>query len=152
MNWQMPREVTGKILSQSGTPVPTEFSAELIYDGGVSSGFYCSFLAAKQQWAHVSGQKGWLRVPGFVLALDSYEPAFEVNDVEICVPGTKCPPGADPMLQGHPTAQDTLMWRNFASQIFSGKLNEDWPMWALKTQQVLDACHEAARRGGPVKI
>src|SRR5882757_3958587 len=46
MNWQLPREVTGNILSQSGSSVPTEFTGELIYDGGVSSGFYCSFLAA----------------------------------------------------------------------------------------------------------
>jgi hypothetical protein len=44
------------------------------------------------------------------------------------------------------------MWRNFANQIFSGKLNDDWPLWALKTQKVLDACHEAARRGSPVKV
>ena len=44
------------------------------------------------------------------------------------------------------------MWRNFANQIFSGKLNNDWPMWALKTQIVLDACLAAARRGAPVKI
>jgi predicted dehydrogenase len=152
MSWQLPREVTGKILSQSGTSAPTEFTGELLYDGGVSSGFYCSFLAARQQWAHVSGQKGWLRAPGFVHALDSYEPAFEVNDSEIIVAGIKCPPGAEPGLQGHATAQDTLMFRNFANQIFSGKLNEDWPVWALKTQMVLDACHEAARRGSPVKL
>ena len=39
------------------------------------------------------------------------------------------------------------MFRNFANQVFSGKLNDDWPMWALKTQKVLDACHESARRG-----
>ncbi len=38
------------------------------------------------------------------------------------------------------------MFRNFANQIFSGKLNDDWPMWALKTQQVLDACLESARQ------
>ena len=37
--------------------------------------------------------------------------------------------------------------RNFANQIFSGKLNDDWPMWALKTQKVLDACLESARNG-----
>ena len=152
MDWQLPREVTGKILSQSGSPVPTEFSGELIYAGGVSAGFHCSFLAAKQQWAHVSGQKGWLRVPGFVHALDSYEPAFEVNDAEIRVAGTKCPAGVEPGWQGHATAQDTLMFRNFANQIFTGKLNADWPMWALKTQTVLDACHEAARCGSPVKV
>jgi predicted dehydrogenase len=153
MNWQLPREVTSKILSQSGTTAPTEFSAELIYDGGVSVGFYCSFLAAKQQWVHVSGQKGWLRVPGFVHPLDSYEPAFEVNETEIRVASdVKCPPGVEPAWQGHATAQDAIMFRNFANQIFSGKLNDDWPMWALKTQKVLDACHAAARRGSPVKI
>ena len=152
MNWQLPRAVTGTILSQSGTPVPTELTGELLYDDGVSSGFYCSFLAAKQQWAHICGQNGWLRVPGFVHPLDSYEPAFEVNDVEVRVAGTQCPPGADPMLQGHPTAQDTRMFRHFAEQVFSGKLNEEWPMWAMKTQQVMDACLQAARTGSPVKI
>ncbi len=62
------------------------------------------------------------------------------------------PPGADPSLMGHPTSQDTRMFRNFADQVFSGKLNDDWPAWALKTQIVLDACHEAARRGEPVKV
>jgi len=152
-NWQLPREVTGKILSQSGSRVPTEFTGELSYDGGVSAGFYCSFLAARQQWAHVAGQNGWLRVPGFVHPLNSYEPAFEVNDAEIRTESdVKCPPGADPTGFGHATAQDTRMWRNFADQISSGKLNEDWPMWALKTQQVLDACHAAARSRSPVKI
>jgi predicted dehydrogenase len=153
MNWQLPGEVTGNILSQSGSPVPTEFSGELIYDGGVSAGFYCSFLANKQQWAHISGQKGWLRVPGFVQPLNSYEPAFEVNDAEVRTPAAvKCPPGADPAGFGHATAQATLMWRNFADQIFSGQLNEDWPRWALPTQRVMDACLEAARRGVVVKL
>jgi predicted dehydrogenase len=153
MNWQMPREVSGKILLQSGTGAPTELITELFYDGGVSVGFYCSFLAAKQQWIHVSGQKGWLRVPGFVHPLNSYEPAFEVNDVEIIVASdVKCPPGVDAAWQGHPAAQDARMFRNFSDQIFSGKLNDEWPMWAMKTQQVLDACHEAARRGTTVKI
>jgi predicted dehydrogenase len=153
MNWQLPREVTGKILSQSGTPVPTEFTGELVYDGGISSGFYCSFLAARQQWAHICGQNGWLRVPGFVHPLDSYEPAIEVNDVESRVTSdVKCPPGVNPAWQGHATAQDTRMFRNFAAQVFSGKLNDDWPQWALKTQIVLDACHAAARRGSTVKL
>ena len=153
VNWRLPREVTAKILSQSGTSAPTEFTGELIYDGGVSSGFYCSFLAAKQQWAHVSGQKGWLRVPGFVHPLDSYEPAFEVNDREIVtVSDVKCPPGVESAWQGHATAQDTLMFRNFANQVFSGKLNQDWPDWGMKTQVVLDACHKAALQGTSLKL
>ncbi len=158
MNWQLPRAATGKILSQSENlpdrpSAPTEFSATLFYSGGVTAEFYSTFLAAKQQWAHVSGQQGWLRLPDFVQPFDSYEPAFEVNEKFITVPSdVKCPPAVDPMVQGHATAQDTRMWRNFASQIFSGRLNDAWPMWALKTQKVLDACHEAARRGTAVEL
>jgi predicted dehydrogenase len=158
LNWQLPRTVTGKILSQSPaadgrTPTPTEFSGELFFDGGVSVEFYSSFLTGRQQWVHVSGQSGWLRLPDFVHPLNSYEPEFEVNEKFFAVTSdAKCPPGVDPLPQGHATAQDTRMWRNFANQIFSGQLNDDWPMWALQTQKVLDACHEAARRNSPVKL
>ena len=158
MNWEMPRAVTGRILSQSknlkGRPsAPTEFSAELTFDGNVTASFYCSFLTGFQEWVHVTGQKGWLRLPDFVHPFDSYQPAFEVNRREVRIAGRpKCPAGVDPMAQGHPTAQDTRMFRNFANQIRSRKLNGDWTMWALKTQQVLDGCLKSARQGLPVEL
>jgi predicted dehydrogenase len=158
LNWQLPKTVTAKILSQSENlpnrlSAPTEFSAELLFDNNISFELYCSFLAAKQQWAHVSGQKGWLRLPDFVHPFNSYEPAFEVNEKFVAVASdVKCPPGVDPFVQGHATAQDARMFRNFADQIFSGKLNDDWPMWALKTQKVLDACLEAAHHGTSLKL
>ena len=69
MKWQMPRRVEGRIISRAGNNpagVPVEFSGELFFDGGVSSGFYCSFLTAYRQWADISGAKGYLRVPDFV--------------------------------------------------------------------------------------
>lgn len=152
MNWQMPERVTTTILSQSRKlpncpPAPTECSAELIFPGNVSADFYCSFVAAHQQWVHVSGAKGWLRVPDFVLPFNSWEPAFEVNRRERrAAGGAKGPPDVDLATPGHPTAQDTRMFRNFSEQIFSGKLNEDWPQWALKTQRVLDQCLAVAKR------
>lgn len=158
MNWQMPESVCGKILSASENlrnrpSSPTEFSATLNYPGGVTVEFYASFRAAKQQWVFVSGQKGWLRLPDFVHPLNGYEPAFELNEKFITVAGeVKCPPGANPMDFGHATAQDTRMWRNFADQIASGKLNDAWTMWALRTQQVLDACHESAKRATTVSL
>ena len=46
----------------------------------------------------------------------------------------------------HPTATEANMFRNFANQVFSGQLNEAWPMWSLKTQMVLDECLKAARK------
>jgi predicted dehydrogenase len=156
MKWQLPHTVTGRILSQSEPtggrePAPTEFSAELVFDNGVSAGFYASFLVAPQQWVFVSGVNGWVWVPDFVHPFNSREPAFEVNRTEIRVPtaaGTQTPaPISDPAELGHATAQNTTMFRNFANQVLSGKLNDEWPMWALKTQQVMDACFESARNG-----
>lgn len=158
LQWQLPQAVMGKVLSQSENrpdrpAAPTEFAAQLYYPGGVTIEFYCSFLAAKQQWVQVSGQKGWVRLPDFVHPFDSYEPAFEVNEKFVTVNGeAKCPPGIDPMTMGHAYSQDTRMWRNFANQIFSGELNEEWPMWAAKTQRVLDACLESARQEKTVEL
>jgi predicted dehydrogenase len=161
LKWQLPCKVTGRILSQfepvgGRKPAPTEFSAELFFDDCVSAGFYSSFLAAQQQWVFVSGRDGWLRLPDFVHPFNGYEPAFEVNRREIRVPaapGVKAPaPGSDLAETGHAAAQNTMMFRNFANQVFSGKLNKDWPMWALKTQQVLDACYESARKNSAVKL
>ena len=153
LNWQLPHTITAKILAQSPSGAPTEFSAELFFDGGVSAEFYSSFLTAKQQWVAVGGRNGWLRLPDFIHPRNGYEPVFELNGTEVRTDsGTKCPPGADPSGFGHATAQDTRMWRNFANQIFSGQLNEDWPMWARQTQKVLDACLAAGRSGSPVRI
>jgi predicted dehydrogenase len=160
MKWQLPRTVTGRTLAQSEPtggrqPANTEFSAELVFADGVSAGFYSSFLATYQQWVFVSGRDGWVWVPDFVHPFNSYEPAFEVNRKEMRVPtGAQAPtPASDRGDFGHATAQSTIMFRNFANQIFSGKLNEEWPMWALKTQQVLDACLQSAQKAGkPIKI
>jgi hypothetical protein len=76
-----------------------------------------------------------------------------VNAKMITVAGdVKCPPGADPAVFGHATAHDTRMWRNFANQIASGKLNDEWPRWSLQTQKVLDACHESAKQNRAIKL
>jgi predicted dehydrogenase len=155
MGWQLPREVTGRILSARGarsspSPVPVDFSAELIFDGGASAGFYCSFLSEYQNWVHVSGTKGSLRLADFVHASSDHEPAFEVNQTETRVKCCDCK--ADHNATGA-VAQQTQMFRNFSKQIHSGKLNDEWPMTALKTQQVTDACFESAQNGGrPVQL
>lgn len=147
MNWKMPRAVSGRILlerraAKNLAPVPTDFSGELIFDGNVSASFYCSFVADYQNWVHVSGTKGLLLVPDFTKANDDHEPAFELNRKEVRVKCCNCRGKHSDSLE---FAQQTHMIRNFANQILSGKLNKDWPEWALKTQQVVDACLNAAR-------
>lgn len=132
MNWQMPRRVEGKIISSAtnDAKVPTEFSGELFFDDDVSMGFYCSFLTAYHNSVNVSGTDGHLRVPDFVLPVENN---FELNG-RIIEPSKSW------------GAQQINMFNNFATQIFSGKLNADWPLWSLKTQQVVDACFESAKR------
>jgi predicted dehydrogenase len=161
MKWQLPHTVTGRILSESKPiggrlPAPTDFSAELFFDNNISAQFYCAFIVADQQWAFVSGRKGWLRIPDFVHPFNSREPAFEVNRTEMRLRAAGASQRQKPIPEsgelGHATAQNTIMFRNFARQAFSGKLNNDWPMWALKTQQVQDACLQSAKEGGkPMK-
>jgi predicted dehydrogenase len=160
MKWKLPERVSGRALSEykhSGSPaaVPTEFSGELFFEGGVSSSFYCSFLSETEQWALVSGDRGHLRVPDFVLPFSGAQTSFEtVNPVFEAK-------GCDFELQPHTrrwkirehshsdkSAQESRLFRHFAKQVQSGELNPLWPEMALKTQTVMEACGESAAKGG----
>jgi predicted dehydrogenase len=152
MNWEMPKEVTGRILSSSqrdegDDAVPTEFSGELFFKSGVNASFYCSFITENQEWANVSGTRGFVELQDFVLP-------FAGNELELNVRKNEfSKEGCDFRMQSHtqriaipeygnshPTAQESNMFRNFAAQILSGQLNEDWPEMALKTQEVMCRC------------
>ena len=160
LNWQMPRQVSARLLAQQGradspAPVPTELSEELVFSGGVSAGFYCSFLTANQQWALVSGTRGYVRLEDFVLPFAGSQIGFEVQNAGF--ESTGCDfvmtPHAKRVVvpessQGHATAQESNLFRDFSARIQSGHLNADWPEHALKTQIVMDACLAAARAEG----
>src|SRR6186997_2937653 len=68
MNGRMPERVTGRVHASAGSQpsaVPTEFSGELFFAGGVSSSFYCSFLSDTAQWSHIDGTRGLVRLDDF---------------------------------------------------------------------------------------
>jgi predicted dehydrogenase len=144
MRWQLPRRVTGRIVARDEGAAPKDFSGELFFDGGASASFHCSFLAANQQWAHISGANGSVRVPDFVLPKSEVAIAWEVNDVPLFKHDCNLYLGTDTT----PDSQEALMFRNFANQVRSGALNEEWFESALKTQQVTDACLASARTDG----
>ena len=160
MNWQLPRQVVGRLLGKLGrpdspAPVPTEFSGELFFEGGVSAGFYCSFVTELEQWARVSGTAGSLRVDDFVLPFSGSELSFEIHRACFRVRG--CDFDMKPetrriavaeQSQGHANAQEVNLFRNFAAAVRDGRLNEQWPESALKTQQVLNACLDSANAEG----
>ena len=47
-----------------------------------------------------------------------------------------------------PNAQEANQFRNFTAQVKSGRLNPLWPEIALKTQEVMAAVFESAKRAG----
>jgi predicted dehydrogenase len=165
MKWQMPREVIGRVLEATAgaagsAPVPTEFSGELFFEGGVSASFYCSFLTELQQWGIISGRRGYLSIPDFVLPFDGAEMNFEVRRSVFHIKGCdfRMEPGGRAITvaetsHGHPDSQETNMFRNFGEQIVAGGWNERWPEQAWKTQLVMEACLESGRADGrPVRL
>jgi predicted dehydrogenase len=158
MKEKLPRAVTGRILREA-SGVPTEFSGELFFED-VSSAFFCSFHAATEQWAVLTGTSGHIMFPDFVLPYYGDESSFEILNTELEV--VRCDYNMHPnrrkvavheLSNSHATAQETNLFRNFAAQVQSGKLNEDWAQIALNTQRVMGACLESARRNSqPVTI
>ena len=150
MNWRLPRQVTGRILSARGnrlspSSTPTDFSGELIFADGPSLGFYCSFRAQYQNWVTSAAPTAGcasqiLSIPPASMSLPSRSTGpWRKSNFAIAPAGT-------------PTA-----WRRPRTRTCSatspskppaGNLNEEWPMWSLKTQQVMDACYESALHDG----
>lgn len=162
---QLPRQVTGRILSEFGAgegapAVPTGFSGELLYDEGVSSGFYGSFLTHNEQWAVVSGDRGILHVADFVLPFYGKEISFYVNNMAFNAHGcefrmeeNRRSTTVAEHSNSHATAQETNLFRNFTAQVRSGQLNTEWPDIAYKTQLLMNACYDSACAGNrPIEI
>jgi predicted dehydrogenase len=158
MKYRLPERVSGRILAEHGsgkTPVPMEFSGELFFPSGVSAAFYCAFRTVNQQWAHISGTKGAISVPDFVLPFYGCESGFEVNQPFFRVDGCSFHMESHPRRfavreysEGVPGAQEVNMIRTFSEIVTSGKIDPTWGDIALKTQVVLDACLQSARAGG----
>ena len=158
MKYEMPVEVRGRILNgvkraDSSDVVPMEFQGELHFESGVSATFFNSFRANHQQWAHISGTKGYLQVNDFVLPYFGNEVAFDTGNHNFAADG--CFFNMEKSLKAHqlseysnnkPNAQETGLFRSFADLVVTGKRDAFWPEVALKTQQVLDAAFESARR------
>ncbi|MDP6446916.1 MAG: Gfo/Idh/MocA family oxidoreductase, partial [Pirellulaceae bacterium] len=160
MNYRQPLRVSGRLLSDLGRDdspqtVPTEFSGELLFEGGVSAGFYCSFLTEHQQWVHASGVKGNLSVRDFVLPSYGFESKYDVTTAQFQIDGCNfhmhdhtrtiaVPEYSD----GMPNAQETNLFRNFSDLALSDEPDDHWPDIALLTQRVMDACHASAMQDG----
>ena len=160
MNYQMPLRVSGRMLTEakrddSNSAVPTEFSGDLFFENGVSASFYCSFLTETQQWANISGNKGYVYVNDFVVPYFGNETSFTVTNG--CLNQRSCDfhmedhtrrIAVPEYSQGWVNSQETNLFRNFSHLVLSGKIDPVWSEIALKTQRVVDACLLSARDNG----
>jgi len=154
MKNQLPVSVTGRMIAEQNG-VPIEFSGELMFAGGVTSSFYCSFQTELQEWAHISGTLGGVTMPDFVIPFYGAESAFTVDQQVFHQKGCTFHFRSHPTRyavkeysEAMPEAQEVNMIRTFSGLVNSGKLDVAWPEWSMNTQKVLDACLTSARRGG----
>jgi predicted dehydrogenase len=164
MDYELPVRVSARTLAEKGradspSPVPTEASGELLFRGGVSSSFYCSFRTGHQQWANVSGTKGAVHVQDFVLPFFGDETRFEVTNSVFEIDGCdfdmhrRVRRVAVPEHGNrHSTAQEAQLFRTFSNLVLANERDARWADVALKTQIVLDACRRSAREGREVDL
>jgi len=134
-------------------------SAEMLFPGGVSAAFYCSFRTENEQWATVSGTKGLVHVPDFVLPFFGDEVRFEVTSSVYQVTGCDFdmqrrtrPVVVPEYSNSHPTAQEANMFRAFSTLVVSGRRDPRWGDVTLRTQLVMEACARSAKSGRPVRL
>ena len=160
MKYEMPVEVRGRILNgvkraDSSDVVPMEFQGEMHFANGVSATFFNSFRTNNQQWAHISGSKGYLAVNDFVLPYYGNEVSFDVGNHSFSADG--CYFTMEKHLKTQQlreysnntkNAQETALFRNFSELVNTGNRDNFWPEVALKTQRILDAALKSANSGG----
>ena len=108
-----------------------------------------------QQWVHVSGPRGSVRVDDFVLPYIGNELSFTVSKPRFVVDG--CDFRMEKHDQTvtveeyghcHASAQETNLFRHFSKLVLSGDRESYWPQAALAVQQVMMACVASAADGG----
>ncbi len=159
MRYELPQSVSARMIREAAG-VPISLSAELSFAGGVSASLYCSFDNENQQWVHLSGTKGSLRMDDFVLPYHGVDPAYEVEQAKFETDGCQFRmmrnlrrETTHEASDSGPTAQEAKLFRNFGEIVLAGRPDPRWPEMSLQTQKVLDACLRSAReRGSPIVV
>jgi predicted dehydrogenase len=164
MGFEMPDRVSARFLAEAGRPdrpgkVPFEVAGDLLFPGGVSAAFYCSFQTENEQWATVSGTRGLVHISDFVLPFFGDETRFDVTNSVFAVRGCDFDMQrrtrrviVPEYSNSHETAQETGLFRTFSTLVTSGRPDRRWGEMALATQVVMDACVRSAREGCLVSV
>jgi predicted dehydrogenase len=161
-NWVAPSAVIGRTLNAYGSNtskhVPSEFSGNIFFDDGTSASMFCSFMVENQQWVHISGDKGHIHVDDFVLPYHGSQTLFYSNKPEFVTDGcdfqmrNNCKKTIlEEYSQGHQTAQEVCMFRNFSYNVLQKTVDWRWLDRALATQRTISLLKESSDAGGVLK-
>lgn len=161
-NWSQPASVIGRTLHAYGggkvPHVPSEFSGNLYFDDGTSASLFCSFLVENQQWVHISGDKGHVYIDDFVLPYHRSQTSFYSNSPNFVIDGcdfqmiNNCKQVViDEYSEGHPTAQEVCMFRNFSNLVLQKTVDSKWLDKSLATQRVISLLKDSSDAGGVLK-
>lgn len=155
-----PVKVSGRTivpLTRAGSDqwVPGEFAGELVFDGGTTAGFFCSFLTANQQLATLSGDTGYLTIDDFVLPLYDSQSQWQIHRHDLEIDNCRwnfrrrsesfhC----DEYHSGESNSAEVEMVRTFANHVNSGTVSDSLSARAIQTQRILDACRRSDSMGG----
>ena len=160
MDYAMPQAVSGRMIrgaarGDSPDQVPIEFSGEFFYENGTTASYYCSFITANQQWAHVCGTEGTVRLDDFVVPFFGSDVKYTVSNTEsnqhVCdfnMEQRERIVSVKEHANAHPTAQETNLFRTFGDLVLSGTPDPKWGEITLQTQRVVMACIESSKKDG----
>jgi len=144
MNWELPAQVSGRILATStdaeGHSAITEFSGELDFASGATATFYCSFHLPNQKWLNISGTKGSLRVADFVAPDAGNDTDWEIDFKR------------EARLGETGLTNDARMFATFAEAAGDVAAHAWWAEISFKTQLVQDICEASSRLGKPLAV
>ena len=144
---------------EGGPQSPIEFTAEMEFEGGATAGFYCSFIAENQQWAHVTGRKKSLRIDDFVLPYYGGEssfvvsqPVFRIDGCHFAMERRDRTHFSVERSEGYWDAQEVNLFRTFSQCVQNRRVDTMWLDRTLSVQSVVSALYESSRRGESVEI
>lgn len=150
-----PVQVSGRTITRltregSDEWVPGEFAGELVFEHGVTAGFFCSFMTANQQLATISGDAGYLTIDDYVLPLYDSQTEYQIHAHELEIDNCRWnfrrrseTRSCDEYHSGESNAQEVEMMRTFAERVNSGNLDQSLADRAVQTQRILDACRRS---------
>ena len=160
MNGVLPLELSGRCVSsissgEGADAVPSEFIGEMVFEGGVTAGFYCSFLTANQQTALISGSNGYVSTQDFVLPFYDSQVKWAVHSHQLEIENCRwnfnertLARGVNEYASGEPNAQEVAMVRRLAEIALTGEVDPTYADISLKTQLVMDACRKSSVASG----